>query len=65
MDPIRDGKCVDSECVLPGCCTCSHLVQDSNAFANAGPGTEMLFYEGAAHAIASVYQEQSMDFSPM
>ena len=32
----------------------SHLVQDSNAFANAGPGTEMLFYEGAAHAIASV-----------
>jgi methylamine--corrinoid protein Co-methyltransferase len=32
----------------------THLVQDSNAFANAGPGTEMLFYEGAAHAIASV-----------
>lgn len=32
----------------------SHLVQDSNCFANAGPGTDMLYYEGAAHAIASV-----------
>ena len=32
----------------------THLVQDSNGFANAGPGTDMLFYEGAAHAIASV-----------
>lgn len=32
----------------------SHLVQDSNCFANAGPMTDMLFYEGAAHAIASV-----------
>ena len=32
----------------------THLVMDSNGFANAGPGTEMLFYEGAAHAIASV-----------
>jgi methylamine--corrinoid protein Co-methyltransferase len=32
----------------------SHLVQDSNGFANAGPGTDMLFYEGVAHAIASV-----------
>lgn len=32
----------------------THLVQDSNGFANAGPGTEMLLYESAAHAIASV-----------
>ena len=32
----------------------SHLVIDSNCFANAGPMTDMLFYEGAAHAIASV-----------
>ena len=32
----------------------SHLVMDSNCFANAGPMTEMLFYEAAAHAIASV-----------
>ncbi|MEG2212415.1 MAG: monomethylamine:corrinoid methyltransferase [Clostridiales bacterium] len=32
----------------------SHLVMDSNCFANAGPMTDMLFYEGAAHAIASV-----------
>lgn len=32
----------------------SHLVQDSNCFCNAGPMTDMLFYEGAAHAIASV-----------
>lgn len=31
----------------------THLVQTSNGFANAGPGTEMLFYETAAHAIAS------------
>jgi hypothetical protein len=32
----------------------SHLVICSNCFANAGPMTDMLFYEGAAHAIASV-----------
>lgn len=31
----------------------SHIVQDSNGFANAGPGTDMLYYETAAHAIAS------------
>ncbi|ATW27486.1 monomethylamine:corrinoid methyltransferase [Candidatus Formimonas warabiya] len=31
----------------------SHLVQDSNGFANAGPGTDMLYYETAAHALAS------------
>lgn len=31
----------------------THLVMTSNGFANAGPGTEMLFYETAAHAIAS------------
>ncbi len=31
----------------------THLVQDSNGFTNAGPGTDMLFYETAAHAIAS------------
>jgi len=31
----------------------THLVQDSNGFANAGPGTDMLFYEAAAHSIAS------------
>jgi methylamine--corrinoid protein Co-methyltransferase len=31
----------------------THLVQDSNGFANAGPGTDMLYYESAAHAIAS------------
>lgn len=32
----------------------THLVYDSNCFANAGPMTDMLFYEGAAHAITSV-----------
>ena len=32
----------------------SHMVSISNCFANAGPMTDMLFYEGAAHAIASV-----------
>jgi hypothetical protein len=32
----------------------SHLVIDSNCFANAGPMTDMLFYEAVAHAIASV-----------
>lgn len=32
----------------------THLVMDSNCFANAGPNTEMLYYEGAAHAISSV-----------
>lgn len=32
----------------------SHLVMDSNCFANAGPMTDMLFYEAAAHALASV-----------
>ncbi len=31
----------------------THLVQDSNGFSNAGPGTDMLYYESAAHAIAS------------
>jgi hypothetical protein len=31
----------------------THLVQDSNGFTNAGPGTDMLFYETAAHAITS------------
>lgn len=31
----------------------THLVQDSNGFANAGPGTDMLFYEAAAHSITS------------
>jgi hypothetical protein len=31
----------------------THLVQDSNGFANAGPGTDMLFYETAAHSITS------------
>jgi len=31
----------------------THLVQDSNGFANAGPGTDMLYYESAAHSIAS------------
>jgi methylamine--corrinoid protein Co-methyltransferase len=31
----------------------THLVQDSNGFANAGPGTDMLLYETAAHAITS------------
>lgn len=29
------------------------MPQTSNGFANAGPGTEMLYYETAAHAIAS------------
>ncbi len=32
----------------------TRIVQDSNGFANAGPGEEMLYYEGAAHAITSV-----------
>ena len=32
----------------------THLVQDSNGFMNAGPGTDMLFREASAHAIASV-----------
>ena len=32
----------------------THLVMDSNCFTNAGPDTDMLFFEGAAHAIASV-----------
>lgn len=31
----------------------THLVQDSNGFANAGPGTDMLYYETVAHALAS------------
>lgn len=31
----------------------THLVHTSNGFANAGPGTKMLYYETAAHAIAS------------
>lgn len=40
---------VYSQAVARNC----HLVQDSNGFANAGPGTDMLYYETAAHAIAS------------
>jgi len=31
----------------------SHLVMTSNGFANAGPGTDMLFYECVVHGIAS------------
>ncbi len=31
----------------------THLVQDSNGFSIAGPGTDMLYYEAAAHSIAS------------
>ncbi len=31
----------------------SRIPQTSNGFANAGPGTKMLYYETAAHAIAS------------
>ncbi len=31
----------------------THLVMDSNGFMNAGPGTDMLFYETAAHALTS------------
>ncbi|MCL6450892.1 MAG: monomethylamine:corrinoid methyltransferase [Acetobacteraceae bacterium] len=31
----------------------TRLVQTSNGFANAGPGTDMLLYEAAAHALAS------------
>lgn len=31
----------------------THLVHTSNGFANAGPATDMLYYETAAHAIAS------------
>ncbi len=32
----------------------SRILSTSNGFFNAGPGTDMLFYEAAAHAIASV-----------
>ncbi|MDN5344157.1 MAG: methylamine---corrinoid protein Co-methyltransferase [Clostridia bacterium] len=31
----------------------THLVQDSNGFGNAGPGTEMILYEAAAHSLTS------------
>jgi hypothetical protein len=31
----------------------TNIPQTSNGFANAGPGTEMLYYETAAHALAS------------
>jgi len=43
----------------------THLVMTSNGFANAGPGTDMLFYETAAHAIASAVSGNNIwDIAP-